>query len=80
MKKLGKKKPYTEDEIRSKPCFRCGQPSYFQWNICVDGKYHPVCKECDIALNEVVLNFMGFKNKDELLEKYRNRVSEMEVT
>lgn len=74
-KKLGKKKPYTEEEISSKPCFRCGKKSYYQWNICADGKYHPVCKECDIELNKLVLDFMGFKHKKALLRKYIKKVN-----
>jgi hypothetical protein len=69
-KKLGRKKPYLESEINKLPCFRCGKLSSYQWNICADEKYHPVCSDCDIGLNKLVLDFMDFHNKEQLLEKY----------
>lgn len=74
MKKLGRKNPYLEEDINKKECFKCGKPSSYQWNICADNKYHPICKDCDIKLNELVLDFMEFPNKEKLLEKYRKKV------
>ena len=73
-KRLGQVKPYLESEISNLPCFRCGKLSAYQWNICADGKHHPICSDCDIKLNELVLTFMGFKNKDKLLLKYIEKV------
>jgi len=67
----GRKKPYTQIGIERLPCFRCGTKSTHQWQICADQNlFRPVCIECDIALNRLVLKFMGFKNIDEMIENY----------
>lgn len=45
-------------------CVRCGKPASAQWQICADKNiYRPVCQECDIAINKIVLSFM-FPNRD----------------
>jgi len=70
----GRKKPYTAIGISRVPCFRCGQPASQQWNICSDnGVHRPVCRECDIALNELVLRWMGFEDWEEKMRHYKNR-------
>jgi hypothetical protein len=70
--KHGRRKPYTEIGIRRIPCFRCGKPSSQQWQVCSDDNlYRGVCTECDIALNELVLRFMGFPDWEERLARYR---------
>lgn len=57
----GRKKPYTEIGVRRVPCTRCGRPAEYQWQVCADGRlFRPICKQCDIELNEFVLQFMGF--------------------
>lgn len=57
----GRKKPYTQKGIGRVPCTRCGRPARYQWQVCADGRlFRPICEECDIALNEAVLRFMGF--------------------
>jgi hypothetical protein len=51
--------PYTEIGIRRLKCIRCGAPARFQWQICSDGNnYRPLCADCDIALNQLVLDWM----------------------
>jgi hypothetical protein len=66
--------PYTTRGIRRIPCFRCGQPSAFQWNVCADGgRYRGVCDPCDIALNELVLRFFGDKEWRTKMAKYKAR-------
>lgn len=63
--------PYTEIGIRRVQCFRCGEQAQFQWQICADqNQYRPICKECDIELNKLVLEFMGFENREEMITKY----------
>jgi len=53
-------------------CFRCGKPAKHQWQICADGnQYRAICLDCDIALNEMVLKFMGFPDWDEKMEAYK---------
>lgn len=68
-----RKKPYTEIGIRRLKCFRCQARAEFQWEICSDGNtWRPICKECDIALNEMVLKWMGFKDWESKIENYRS--------
>lgn len=67
-------KPYTELGIRRMKCARCGAQAEYQWQICSDGnQYRPICKACDIALNELVLEFVGFTDREEMIEKYKER-------
>ena len=70
-----RKKPYTEIGIRRLKCFRfdiCGNMAKFQWNICSDGnEFRPICLECDVALNETVLKFMGFADWKEKIKAYK---------
>ena len=67
-----RKNPYTQIGIRRLKCFRCGKKAVEQWQICSDGNtYRPICLECDIALNEMVLKWMGFPNWKEKIEKYK---------
>jgi len=70
--KHGRKKPYTEIGIERLPCFRCGHPAYHQWQICADNNlYRPLCLECDIALNKLVLEWFGFENVDKKIKTYK---------
>ena len=67
-----RRKPYTEVGIRRVSCFRCGaKPSVHQWQVCADGNvYRTVCLPCDVALNRLVLEFMGDADADEKLRAY----------
>lgn len=72
--KHGRKKPYTQIGISRLPCFRCGEKADQQWQICADNNlYRPICVECDIELNQVVLNFMGFTFEEVVgkIERYK---------
>jgi hypothetical protein len=72
-----RKKPYTEIGIRRLKCFRCGKPAMHQWQICADGnQYRPICEECDIALNEMVLKWMGFPDWQEKVAAYKRSMNE----
>ena len=77
MRRPGRVGVYYEEELPTTPCFRCGAtPSAYTWTICSDGnRYRPICLPCDIALQEVVLLFMGFKNWRSKLERYKARVA-----
>lgn len=46
-----------------------------QWQICADGQtYRPICKLCDVLLNELVVRWIwGYTREDEL-RLYRERV------
>ena len=68
----GRKKPYTEAGIRRMPCFRCGASATQQWSICADDNlYRPICNECDILLNKLVLWFMRDPDWETKLAKYQ---------
>lgn len=75
--KVRRKKPYSEIGIRRIACARCDKPSVFQWQVCADGNnYRGLCASCDIALNRLVLDWMGHPEADQLLEAYRKSVSQ----
>ena len=67
----GRKKPYTTIGIGRVPCARCGLPSVYQWSICANGnRYLGFCSDCDVAMNAMVMEFVGFENAKELLDWY----------
>jgi len=66
--------PYTETGILRLPCIRCGEQAEVQWQICSDGNnYRPLCLECDIKLQLVVLKFMKHPAAVQLANEYRDR-------
>ncbi len=67
-----RKEPYTAIGINRMKCIRCGDKAVFQWQICSDGNnYRPLCGPCDVALNKLVLEWMGHHDKKRLLAKYK---------
>ena len=67
-------KPYTSARIRRVPCVRCGAPSVCQWQICSDGnQYRGFCRSCDVAMNALVLEFVGFPDWKAKLAAYEAR-------
>jgi hypothetical protein len=73
----GKDEPYTVEEIAETPCVRCGNPSYTTWQICSDGKtYRPLCKQCDIELNKLVLEWMNLPGKIAKINYYIKSMEE----
>jgi hypothetical protein len=75
---MPRRKPYTTRGIRRVPCFRCGRPGRFQWQICADSRvFRAVCDRCDIALNRLVLRWMRFANWHELLQRYKQQVADV---
>ena len=72
-------KPYTAIGIKRKKCIRCGKQAATQWQICSDGnQYRPLCTDCDIELNKTVLEFMGFKNSEKMIENYKLKINKEE--
>lgn len=72
----GRRTPYTEIGVRRVKCFRCGKPAVYQWNICSDGGYRPICPSCDVKLNRLVLSFMKFPLKEiyKKMRRYEKKV------
>ena len=55
--------PFTTIGIRRIKCIRCGKKASQQWQICSDdNQFRPICIPCDIALNQLVLRFIGLKD------------------
>lgn len=68
-------KPYTKRGIRRIPCSRCDAPSYADWQVCADGRQRrTLCVDCDIALNTLVLKWVGDPDWREKIAKYAVRV------
>lgn len=74
--KRGRRKPYTAIGIARMKCIRgCGRRAAFQWQICADGNvYRVVCRECDVALNEMVTRWAWGNRREEDLQRYRKKV------
>lgn len=72
---IGRKRPYTVDEIASRLCAGCRKrTAVHQWNCCaIDNRWVPVCLDCDFALNEMALAFFRVPDRETLLAKYRRR-------
>lgn len=70
-KRHGRTKPYTVAGIRRLSCVRCGKPAEYQWQACADGLWRPICPDCDVALNAVVLRFMRDPEAEKKIEKYK---------
>ena len=60
MRRAGRKsRPYSNSEIRSLLCVRCGSPALTQWRVCADDNtWRPICWPCDVELNRMVLEWM----------------------
>lgn len=70
-KRYGRREPYTEAGIRRLPCYRCGQRAQFQWSICADGNLQrPLCLDCDVALNRLVLAWAGDPEAEAKADRY----------
>jgi len=68
----GRKRPYTAIGIKRCKCVRCGKPAHAEWQACADGRLHrPLCIQCDIELNEMVLKWIGFPDWEEKMRKYK---------
>ena len=71
-----RRKPYTAIGISRLDCVRCGKRARFQWQVCADGNYfRPLCASCDVALNRLVLRWMGHPKTKQLMERYETYVN-----
>jgi len=66
-----RRKPYTVIGLKRKACVRCSRRASSQWQICADGcVYRPVCEDCDLQLNRLVLEWAGFPDVEEKMAAY----------
>ena len=63
---------------RELKCF-CGEPAKHQWYVCADGVQRTICTKCDIALNGLVLDFMGDPEIIEKMKKYKEKMHSQEI-
>ena len=75
-------KPYTTAGIRRLLCVRCKiNRASVQWQICADDSiYRPLCSECDLKLNRMVLVFMKFQGIRDKMKKYAAARAIFDVT
>lgn len=76
VRRHGRREPYTEIGVRRLPCVRgCGRKATQQWQICADANlYRPICTECDIELNAMVLRWAGDPDAEMKIATYRERL------
>ena len=72
----GRKKPYTEIGVKRIPCAKCSEPATQQWYTCADGLWRPICIQCDIELNRLVLQFMQDPDCNTKIARYRESLCE----
>lgn len=71
---FGSAEPRTEEEISKIPCARCGAPSRYQWNACANGNHHvAICRDCDVEVNRMVLDFFRIPGREEMMAAYEER-------
>lgn len=72
--------PYTAIGVKRVPCARCGQkPGHASWNVCADRvggrtQYRVLCKECDLGMNVLAMQFVFGQDCDEAIGKYRTEL------
>ena len=76
LKPIGRRTQYTQDTIQRAKCFKCKtRPAKEQFNICaLGGRFVPICPECDVELNALVLNWLDVPEKDERMKIYQKKM------
>ena len=71
----GRRRPYTAAGIARLQCIRCPNKAHASWQICSDNRLHrPLCKECDLELNEMVMRWAFGRRRESDLRKYTKKV------
>lgn len=71
----GRRKPYTARGIARMQCIRCENKAHASWQICADdGLHRPLCAECDIELNEMVMRWAFGKRRERDLKRYAAKI------
>jgi hypothetical protein len=55
---MTRRTPYTAIGIKRAKCCKCGVPGFAEWRVCADGVYRVVCREHDLELNKIGLNWL----------------------
>ena len=70
----GRRKPYTCIGISRLPCVRCGRQAVHQWQVCADKRlFRPLCLDCDLALNRLVLEWSGDPDWEKKCDAYEKQ-------
>lgn len=71
--------PYSSDGIARLMCSRagCDRKAYATWGACADDNVQrPLCAECDVEVNRIVLDWMGDPAAAAKMAVYEARVTE----
>lgn len=71
--------PYSAAGITRLLCARagCGRRAHASWGACADGNVQrPLCPECDVEVNRIVLFWMGDPDLADKMDAYEARVAE----
>lgn len=50
----------------------CARVALFTWSACADANWlRPLCPECDVEMNDMVLRWMGDPDRTEKMRAYR---------
>ena len=75
-----RRKPYTTAGIGRVPCTKCGRPSSAQWHLtpCANphgSRWIGLCRDCDLLLNAMVLDFLLIPDRGALMAAYKCKVN-----
>lgn len=71
---MARRKPYTVIGISRMRCVRCPRRARYQWQICADGRvFRPLCEECDIELNAMVMRWAWGDSREADIAAYETR-------
>jgi hypothetical protein len=69
-----RRKPYTERGLKRLTCSRCLKSASKQWQTPIDGCWHPLCAECDIEMNRMMLLCLYDDEVDDKIDAYQKKV------
>ena len=56
-------------------CFKCGQPTSYEWRVCSDGPWRKVCAKCDLDLNKIALKWAFPETWRKKFDAYKRRAA-----
>lgn len=66
--------PYTAAGLLRRPCAHCGELASQQWSLrpCAIGRtgWYPLCVDCDVKLNAIVMEFLNVPDREARLAAY----------